>query len=136
MLERPVLLPFCEWQRARPTIDIAHLPDVLACIGEKALPFFWIFAGVCAFDAKQLDQLFAVLLFARTAERTRGAFEIGREVGDAGLDHHVDDPFRLEERKVKGCIIPDVGIEARIPRGARPTTLESGAKIVWRAVPI
>ena len=88
VLERPVLLPFRARQRPRPAIDIAHRLDVLARIGEKALPFFGMLAGRCALDAEQLDQLFAVLLLAGAAERARGAFEIGRQVGDAGLDHH------------------------------------------------
>src|SRR5262245_27148252 len=49
MLEAPVLLPFCERQGARPAIDIAHRPDVLARIAKKKPPLFWIFARVCAF---------------------------------------------------------------------------------------
>ena len=88
VLERPVLLPFLERQRPRPAIDIAHRLDVPARIGEKALPFFGMLAGRCALDAEQPDQLLAVLLLALAAEGARGAFEIGRQVGDAGLDHH------------------------------------------------
>ena len=93
-------------------------------------------AGRRALDAEQLDQLLAVLLLARAAECARGAFEIGRQVGDAGLDHRIDDALRREEGKSEGCVIPDAGIEARVPRGAGPATIEGGAKIVWRVVPI
>src|SRR5262245_54686280 len=40
MLERPVLPPLCERQTPGLAIDLAHRLDVLACVGEKALPFF------------------------------------------------------------------------------------------------
>ena len=94
VLERPILLPLLARQRPRPAIDVAHRLDVLARVGEKALPFFGMLAGRRALDAEQPDQLLAVLLLARAAERARGAFEIGRQVGDAGLDHRIDDALR------------------------------------------
>ena len=40
MIECPVLLPFLDRQRPRPTVYVAHCLDVLPRIGEKALPFF------------------------------------------------------------------------------------------------
>src|SRR5215472_1293253 len=46
MLECPVLAPLLERQRARPAIDVAHFLDVPACVGEKALPLFWMRAWV------------------------------------------------------------------------------------------
>src|SRR5262249_59636299 len=78
VFEGPILLPFCERQWARPAIDLAHFPSVPARIVEKTLPRVWIFARIRALDTKQLDQLFAVLLFALAAEIARRAFEIGR----------------------------------------------------------
>ena len=136
VLERPVLLPFLARQRPRPAVDIAHRLDILARIGEKALPFLGMLAGRRALDAKQPDQLLAVFLFALAAERARGAFEIGRQVGDAGLDHQIDDALRREEGKSERCVIPDGGVEARVPRGEGRAAIEGGAKIVRRVVPI
>ena len=61
-----------------------------------------MFARVRALDAKQPDEFLAVLLLALAAEGARGAFEIGRQIGDAGLDHQIDDALRLEEGKSDG----------------------------------
>ena len=93
-------------------------------------------AGRCALDAKQPDELLAVFLFALAAECARGAFEIGRQVGDAGLDHRIDDALWREEGKSERCVIPDRGVEARVPRGEGRATIKGGAKIVRRVVPI
>ena len=136
VLERPVLLPFLARQGSRPAIDLAHRLDVLARVAEKALPFLGMLAGRRALDAEQLDQLLAVCLLAGAAERARGAFEIGRQVGDAGLDHWIDDALRRQEGKSEGGVIPDGGIKARIPRGEQRAAREGGAKIVRRVVPI
>ena len=70
------------------------------------------------------------------AERARGAFEIGRQVGDAGLDHRIDDALRREEGKPERRVIPDRGVEARVPRGEGRAAIEGGAEIVRRVVPI
>ena len=93
-------------------------------------------AGRCALDAEQPDELLAVFLLALAAERARGAFEIGRQVGDAGLDHRIDDALRLEEGKSEGRVIPRRGVEARVPRAEGRAAIEGGAKIVRRVVPI
>ena len=58
-------------------------------------------AGRRALDAEQPDQLLAVLLLALAAECARGAFEIGRQVGDAGLDHRIDDALRRAGREIR-----------------------------------
>jgi hypothetical protein len=63
-------------------------------------------------------------------------FEIGRQVGDAGLDHRIDDAFRHEEGKSERGVVPDRGVEARLPRGEIGAALKGGAEIVWRVVPI
>ena len=55
VLERPILLPLRARQRPRPAIDLAHRLDVLARIGEKALPLLGMLAGRGALDAEQLD---------------------------------------------------------------------------------
>ena len=136
VFERPVLLPLFGRQGPRPAIDIAHRLDVLARVGKKALPFFGMIGGRRAFDAEQPDQLLAVLLLALAAERARGAFKIGRQVGDAGLNHRIDDALRLEEGKSERRVIPDRGVEARVPRGKGRATIEGGAEIVRRVVPI
>src|SRR5262245_51947 len=136
VLERPVLTPFLERQGPRLVKDVAHRPDVLARIFAKELPFFWIVARICALDAEQSDKPLAILPLARAAECARGALEVGRQVGDASLHHHVDDALWRQEGKSEGCIIPNVGIEARVPRGANPTALKDVAQIVWRVVPV
>ena len=130
VFERPILLPLLARQRSRPAIDLAHRLDVLTRIGEKALPLLGMLAGRGALDAEQLDKLLAVLLFARAAERARGAFKIGRQVGDAGLDHRIDDALRRQERKSERREIPDRGVEARVPRGKGRAAIEGGAEIV------
>ena len=117
VFERPVFAPFRKRQRSRPTIGFAHRLDVLAGVGKKACPFFGVITRRCALDAEQADQLLAVLLLAFATERARGAFEIGRQIGNAGLDHRIDDPFRHQEGKPEGGVIPDGGVEARVPRG-------------------
>ena len=127
MLERPVLLPLLERQRSRSTVDIAHRLDVLARVAEKLLPLGGMIAGCCAFDAEQFDEFLAVLLLAGTAERARRAFEIGRQVGDAGLHHHIDGALWLEEGKSQRRVIPDRGVEARVPGGEGRVALEGGA---------
>ena len=136
VLERPILLPFRARQRPRPAIDLAHRLDILARVGEKALPFLGMLAGRGAFDAKQLDKFLAVGLLAGAAQRARGAFKIGRQVGDAGLDHRIDDAFRRQERKSERREIPDRGVEARVPRGKDGAALEGGAQIRRRVIPI
>ena len=80
VLEGPILFPLRARQRPRLAIDLAHRLDVLARVGEKALPFLGMLAGRGALDAEQLDQLLAVLLLARAAEHARGAFKIGWQV--------------------------------------------------------
>src|SRR5262249_49812144 len=77
-----------------------------------------------------------VFLLAGAAEIARGAFEIGRQVGNTGLDHRIDDAFRREKRKAERGIVPDGAVEARMPGGEGCAALEAGAKIVWRVVPI
>jgi len=89
-----------------------------------------------AFDAEQSDQLLAVFLLASAAEGTRGALEIGWQVGDAGLNHRIDDAFRREEGKTERGVVPDGGIKSCIPRGEDCAAREGGAKLVWRVVPI
>jgi hypothetical protein len=69
-------------------------------------------------------------------EIARGAFEIGRQIGDAGLNHRIDDALWREEGKSKRGEIPDGGVEARVPRGKGRAALEGGAEIVRRVVPI
>src|SRR5262249_3389640 len=75
-------------------------------------------------------------LLAGAAEIARGAFEIGWQVGDAGLNHRIDDALRREEGKAERGIVPDGGVEARVPRGKGCAAFEGCAKLVWRAVPI
>ena len=70
------------------------------------------------------------------AKCARGAFEIGRQVGDAGLDHRIDDALRREEGKSERRVIPHRGVEARVPRGEGRAALEGGAEIGRRVVPI
>ena len=41
-----------------------------------------------------------------------------------------------QEGKSERCVIPDRGIEARVPRGEGRATIEGGAQIVRRVVPI
>src|SRR6516164_10409137 len=136
MLERPELLPLFERQRPGPAIDLAHRLDILARVGEKALPFHRMLARTRAFDAEQSDQLLAVFLLAGAAEIARGALEIGWQVGDASLNHRINGALRREEGKSERGIIPDGGIKAHIPRGEGCATLEGGAKLVRRVVPI
>src|SRR5262249_4819757 len=132
MLERPILLPLFPRQRPGPAIDFAHRLDILARIGKKALPFFRIVAGVCALDTKQFDQLLAVCLLALAAECARSTFEIGWQIGDAGLDHRIDDALDVEEGKSKRGVIPCGGVEARVPRGEGRAASEGGVKVVRR----
>ena len=101
VLERPILLPLLERQRSRPAIDVAHRLDVLAGVGEKALPLLGMISRGRALDAEQPDELLAVLLLALAAEVARSAFQIGRQVGDAGLDHRIDDALRREKGKAE-----------------------------------
>ena len=93
-------------------------------------------AGRRALDAKQPDELLAVFLFALAAECARGAFEIGRQVGDAGLDHQIDDALWREEGKAERRVIPDGGVEARVPRAEGRAASKGRAQIVRRVVPI
>src|SRR5262249_41488221 len=74
--------------------------------------------------------------FAGTAEIARSAFKIGRQVGDAGLDHWIDDAFWREEGKSKGGVIPDGAVEARVPRGESHAARVGGTKIIRRVSPI
>src|SRR5262245_38988772 len=93
-------------------------------------------AWVCAFDAEHSDQRLTVRLLAGAAEIARGALEIGRQVGDAGLDHRIDDALRHQKGKRERGVIPRRGIEARIPRREGRAALEGGAKLVWHVAPI
>ena len=92
--------------------------------------------GGRALDAEQPDEFLAVLLFACAAEVARGAFEIGRQVGDAGLNHRIDDSLRLKEGKSERRVIPDGAVEARVPRGECRAAVEGRAQIVRHVVPI
>src|SRR6516165_8892283 len=117
MLEHPVLLPFLEWQRSGPAIGFTHRLDVAVRVGEKALPLLGMIARICTFDAEQFDERLAVFLLSLAAEVAQGTFEISRQVGDAGLNHWIDDAFRREKRKSECGVIPHGSVEARVPRG-------------------
>jgi len=123
-------------QRARFAIHIAHRLDILTRISEKALPLRRTFAWVRAFDAEHSDQRFAIFLFAGAAEIARCVFEIGRQVGNAGLDHRIDDAFRREEGESKRGVIPDGSVEACVPCGKGFAALVGSTQLVRRTVPI
>ena len=48
----------------------------------------------------------------------------------------IDDALRREEGKPERRVIPDRGVEARVPRGEGRAAIEGGAQIVRRVVPI
>src|SRR6516225_7653768 len=68
VLECPILAPLFDRQRSGPAISLTHRADVLARIGEKALPLRRVLARARALDAEELDQLLAVFLLAGAAE--------------------------------------------------------------------
>jgi hypothetical protein len=75
-------------------------------------------------------------LFAGTSKHPRGVFEVGWQVGNAGLHHRVNDAFRRQEWKSKRAVIPNRGVKTRMPRSKGRAAIVGGAELGWRVVPI
>src|SRR5215472_10757629 len=95
-----------------------------------------MFTRACALDAEHPDQRFAILLLAGAAEVAGSVLQIGWQVGDASLDHWIDEAFWREEGESERGIVPNGSVEARVPRGEDRARAHGSAQIVRSVVPI